>query len=82
MKGSNWVHKSINSKFCDLYSLFTSASAAVVIRPIPFSHKNSGISAESNLTPEQPISFDETVLLHTPMIQEDETDPLKKFFKK
>ena len=78
MKGSNLVHKSINSKFCDLYS----HRAAAVIRPISFSHKNSGISAESNLTPEQPISFDETVLLHTPMIQEDETDPLKKFFKK
>jgi len=37
--------------------------------------------AENNMTPTN-IFFDDENALHTPMIQEDQTDPLKKFFNK
>ena len=40
-----------------------------------------GISAENNMTPTN-IFYDDENALHTPMIQEDQTDPLKKFFNK
>jgi len=37
--------------------------------------------AEHNMTPTHSL-FDDESVLHTPMIQEDQTDPLKKFFGK
>ena len=64
-----------------LLNAFLPFKLLLYLRPVSSSDGYFGISAEHNMTPTNNL-FDDENVLHTPMIQEDQTDPLKKFFGK